>query len=437
MLGIEQGASGPSKSKALRASPGHVAAFLLGAAVATATIAGAGPQRRFGKLDVFARVLTYVENNYVERVDAQALVYGAAKGLVKTLDPHSAFMTPREFADLKDDTDGQFGGVGVEIDDRGDALRVVEPLPDTPASRAGLKVGDLITHVDGQPASGDDGAARLRGRPGTTVSLTIERAGWQEPRTFALTREVIRVKAVELDVIAPGVAWIRLKQFQERTDAELTAALEAAKGKDRLNGVILDLRDNPGGLLDQAVRVADLFLTKGTIVTTVGRGGKKLEEHAAREAGTYAGFPMIVLLDGGSASASEIVAGALQDHKRALVVGTRSFGKGSVQNIYELDDGSGLKLTTARYLTPSGRSIQERGIDPDLVAERVDPASARGAEDRREVDLAGHLANPGKVGDKRGGLSDQGQRMVRGDSQLAMAWQALLAWDRLAGGAPR
>jgi carboxyl-terminal processing protease len=384
----------------------HLAAFVAGAAMATAVAAwgGAKQPKRFDELDTFARVLSLVENNYVEQIDEKKLIYGAAKGMVRTLDPHSAFLSPDEFADLRADTDGEFGGVGLQIDEKDGALEVVEVLPDTPAARAGLRAGDRIVAIDGEPTEDQDGeelVARLRGRPGTKVTVDVERAGeggWKGAKGFTITREIIRVKAVEAMVLAPGIGYVRIKQFQERTDQEVAEALGALeKEMGSIQGLVLDLRGNPGGLLDQSVRVADLFLEGGVIVTTRGRGGKRLEEESARQAGTWSGFPMVVLVNGGSASASEIVAGALQDHQRAMVVGTRTYGKGSVQSIIPLDDGSGLKLTVARYYTPSGRSIQEKGIAPDLEVEQLDPdklAEARmGEEIEREEDLDGHLRN--------------------------------------------
>jgi carboxyl-terminal processing protease len=418
----------------------HVGAFTLGACLALALGAMAGPvkrgERRFEKLDVFARVLSYVEANYVEDIDDRKLVYGAVKGMMRTLDPHSDFMTPDEFADMRADTDGEFGGIGIEVaDDRG-AIAVVEPLPGSPAARAGLQRGDRIIAIDGVAtrARGGDTGGRLRGRPGTTVKLDVERKGWDGPRSFLLVRELIHVQAVEASLLEPGIGYIKLKQFQERTDEELLAALRRLSGESggSLLGVVLDLRGNPGGLLDQAVRVADLFLPSGVIVTTVGRGGKKLDEERAHEGGTWDNFPMVVLVNGGSASASEIVAGALQDHGRALIVGTQSFGKGSVQSVFEFADGSGLKLTVARYFTPSGRSIQEKGIAPDVVVEQLDNQKLKDARvkepEQRERDLEGHLRNPQNepaVADAR-----PGRELIERDYQLRTAFQTLSSWKR-------
>lgn len=419
----------------------HVAAFLLGLVLGTAALAGAGP-RRFAKLDVFARVLSYVENNYVEEVDEQKLVYGAVKGMMKTLDPHSSFMTPEEFAELRADTDGEYGGIGVEIEEKEGALVVIEPIPGSPAARAGLRAGDRIVAIDGAtvPAGPDeDGAGRLRGPPGTQVTLDVERKGWDRPRRFSIVREVVKIAATESMLFERGVAYIKIKQFQERTDQEVEEALRdfQARSGGRLDGLILDLRGNPGGLFDQAVRVADLFLSSGPIVTQVGRHNRKLDEELARAPGTWEGFPIVCLVNGGSASASEILAGALQDHQRAVIVGTPTYGKGSVQSVIELDDGSGLKLTVARYLTPSGRSIQEKGIEPDVRVEQLDPdklAEARIRDETpRERDLVNHLANPqagGQTGRDAQGPAPQARALMARDHQLATAYQTLRSWQR-------
>jgi carboxyl-terminal processing protease len=429
----------------------HVGAFALGAALAVAVAAGAGPgkdrsgERRFSKLDVFARVLSYVEANYVEAIDERKLVYGAVKGMMRTLDPHSDFMTPEEFADMRADTDGEFGGIGVEVTEDKAGIVVVEPLAGSPAARAGLARGDRIVAIDGVAVGGKtpgaDGTGRLRGRPGTSVRLDVERKGWERPRSFVIVREMIHVAAVESALLEPGIGYVKLKQFQERTDEEVLAALTTLRDQSGglLIGVILDLRGNPGGLLDQAVKVADVFLPSGLIVSTVGRGGKKLDEERAREAGTWDEFPMVVLVNGGSASASEIVAGALQDHGRALIVGTPTFGKGSVQSVFEFADGSGLKLTVARYFTPSGRSIQEKGIAPDVIVEQLDNQKLKDAKlgepGTRERDLDNHLRNP-QTGERDGVASaaPQNQKtareLIERDYQLRTAFQTLSSWKR-------
>jgi carboxyl-terminal processing protease len=428
----------------------HIFAFVLGAGLAVAVGGAAAPKkgdRKFEKLDVFARVLSYVESNYVENIDEQKLVYGAIKGMVRTLDPHSEFMTPQEFADMRADTDGEFGGIGIEINEDEGAIVVVEPIPGAPADRAGLVAGDRIIAVDGVPTRGRNGnesSGRLRGKPGTSVKLDVLRKGWDRPRAFTIARELIKVQAVDSLLLDPGVGYVRIKQFQERTDEELEAALNKIKSDSggQIQGLILDLRGNPGGLLDQAVKVADAFLTSGVIVSTVGRGGRKLEEETARAYGTWDGFPMVVLVNGSSASASEIVAGALQDHGRAVIVGTQTFGKGSVQSVFEFADGSGLKLTVARYFTPSGRSIQEKGITPDVKVEQLDSAKLRDAQvaepSQRERDLDGHLRNPQAVAAAGAAAGAESARSRASDAlardyQLRTAFQTLQTFRRFQG----
>jgi carboxyl-terminal processing protease len=421
----------------------HAGAFVLGAGLALALGAAAGPssrgERRFGKLDVFARVLSYVEANYVEEIDERKLVYGAVKGMMRTLDPHSDFMTPEEFADMRADTDGEFGGIGIEATEDKGAILVVEPLPGSPAERAGLVRGDRIVAIDGVRTGNKnaDTSDRLRGRPGTVVKLDVERRGWERARQLTVTRELIHVQATDTMLLEPGIGYVKLKQFQERSDEEVIAALKSLREQSggTLTGVVLDLRGNPGGLLDQAVKVADVFLPSGTIVSTVGRGGRKLEEEKAREAGTWDGFPMVVLVNGGSASASEIVAGALQDHGRALIIGTQTFGKGSVQSVFEFADGSGLKLTVARYFTPSGRSIQEKGIAPDVLVEQLDNQKLKDAQvsdgGQRERDLEGHLRNTQTADGGRGAPGSRNVRdVIDRDYQLRTAFQTLVSWKR-------
>jgi carboxyl-terminal processing protease len=343
---------------------------LFAARVAVAAHDPAGPYR---KLDVFTHVLSLIENNYVEGVDETRLIYGAIDGMVRTLDPHSTFMDPKAYAALKQETDGEYGGVGLEVAAKNDELVVVAPIDDSPASRAGILPGDRLLEVDGASTRGwkdQEGARALMGPPGTSCSLKVSRAGWRETRTFTLVRDIVRVVSVEQKLYDARYGYVKVKSFQDRTDFYLKKALddlrvEAAGG--RLEGLVLDLRHNPGGLLEQAVKVADRFLFDGVIVTTKGRGGRHAEVERAHAKDTEPNYPIMLLVDGGTASASEIVAGALQDHGRAIVIGTPTFGKGSVQTVIELEDGSGVKLTIARYYTPSGRSIQEKGIVPDLV----------------------------------------------------------------------
>ncbi len=361
-----------------------VTAFVAG--VAFQATVGEAHAAGYRKLDIFARVLSYVENNYVEAVDEQKLVYGAIKGMLGTLDPHTMFLAPDEYKDMKVDTSGEFGGLGIELAQEDGGIVVISPIDDTPAARAGILPRDKILKIDGEATKAMSTAAavkKMRGPPGTKVQLTILRDGFTAPRDFTLLRDRVRIVSVEPKLHPGGVGHVRIKNFQDRTDAYLKKALDELRKKNggkELSGLVLDLRNNPGGLLDQAVRVSDRFLTDGVIVTTEGRN-RTPEVEKAHPADTEAPYPMIVLVNGGSASASEIVAGALQDHRRAVIMGQKSFGKGSVQTVIDLEDGSGLKLTIARYLTPSGTSIQGRGIFPDAeVAEAVpgDPRAKPG-----------------------------------------------------------
>ncbi len=334
----------------------------------------------YKKLRVFSQVLTYIQTSYVDEVDGKTLMYDAINGMLSHLDPHTQFLPAEEYEKLREDTTGEFGGLGISVGAQGGLVVVEDVHKDGPGAHAGLKIGDLITAVDGhsvrdQPL--DTAVKLMRGAPGTKVVLTISRAAWSRPREIPLIRRQVRTKSVVHDVFAapglPVVGYVAIASFQERTDLELGAALadvkKAArdKGLDRPSGVILDLRDNPGGLLDEGVKVADRFLDKGLIVRTEGRNPKNAEKESAHQDGTEPNYPLVVLVNGLTASASEIVAAALQDHKRAVVVGERSFGKGSVQTLYGLDDGAGLKLTVARYYTPSGRSIHGSGVQPEVV----------------------------------------------------------------------
>ena len=359
------------------------------AGVAQAAHDPAGPYK---KLDVFSHVLSLIENNYVEQIDETKLLYGAIDGMVRTLDPHSNFMDPRAYSSLKQETDGEYGGVGLELATRGEDVVVVAPLDDTPAARAGFAPGDRLLEIDGTVVRGWREAEAIRalmGPPGTKIVIKAQRASWTEPRTFTLIRDIVRVVSVEEKLFDKRWGYVKLKNFQDRTDAYLKKSLETmrAQAGGQLAGVVLDLRHNPGGLLDQAVKVADRFMESGVIVTTKGRGGKHVEVEKAHAKDTEPAYPLVVLVDGGTASASEIVAGALQDSGRAVVLGTQTFGKGSVQTVIELEDGSGLKLTIARYYTPSGRSIQERGITPDVWVK----AASTDEDAPREQNLPGHF----------------------------------------------
>lgn len=398
----------------------------------------ASPYRRLG---VLSQVMAHIENSYVDTVDEDRLIDGAIRGMVGTLDPHSSYLNAEEYALLESDTTGQFGGVGVEIDARGDYLTVIAPIQGSPAARAGVRAGDEILSIEGRDARGldvDEAVRRMRGTPGSHVRVVFQRRGQTEPLRLDLVREVVHVASVESHALDGGVGYLNIKSFQERTSDEVTRALDeltrAAGG--RLNGLVLDLRNDPGGLLDESVFIADEFLSDGVIVSTRGRDGAAQDEARAHAAGTRPDFPMVVIVNEYTASAAEILAGALQDHHRAMLVGVRTFGKGSVQTVVDLPDGGALKLTIARYFTPSGRSIQAQGIAPDVQVEQVtlpDPPAV-GSPDapERERDLEQHLPNDA--------TNDQGPVEAPGsdirDLQLRVGYQLLRGMIRERTGAP-
>lgn len=376
-------------------------AFLGGALVSGPMIATA--KDRYQDLQIFAKVLNYVQQYYVEEVDTQKLIYGGIKGMLSELDPHTNFLPPDVYKEFENETSGEFGGLGIEITVQNDILTVISPIEDTPAWKAGIKAGDKIVEINGASTKGfslAEAAQAMRGKRGSKVRLGIYRDGFEKPKDFVVERGVVKVRSMKFTDLDDGYAYVRLTSFIENTAPDLEKVLKAmTKEHKQIKGLIIDLRRNPGGLLDQAVRISDFFLDGGTIVSTIGRNKKDKEVISAKKEGTYAGFPIIVLINEYSASASEILAGALQDNKRALIMGQRSFGKGSVQSVVKLGDGSGLKLTVARYYTPSGKSIQSEGIKPDIVIEEVDTEAYKKAivrrEVRRESDMQGHL-----LGDK-------------------------------------
>ena len=364
--------------------PGWLAGLLiglvLGAAITLSLPAQSwDPDRSYRELRVFSQVFHYIENNYVDSIDQEALVYGAVDGMVKTLDPFSVFLPPKEYQKLKEDTTGEFAGLGMEVGVEDGAIVVLAPLPDSPAQRAGLKSGDRIVAIAEQSTHGlslEQAVALLRGPPQSVVTLTVDRKTWSKPRQVTLVRRALHMQSVDFRELNQGVGYVRIKAFSERTSRDVQQALDGSKGKGKVakrRGLILDLRDNPGGLVDEAVRVADLFLRDGLIVSTQGRNPRHVERYLAHKLGTQPPYPVAILVNQGSASASEIVAGALQDNRRARIFGSQTYGKGSVQTIIELQDGSGLKLTVARYHTPSGRSIHKIGITPDQLIAQSDP----------------------------------------------------------------
>jgi carboxyl-terminal processing protease len=400
----------------------HAWVAKIGVAVLTAVLvsggghterAGAAPKESYEGLETFTNILSIIQKNYVDDVQTKQLIEGAINGMLASLDPHSAYLTPDLYKELQVDTRGSFGGLGIEITNRNGLLTVVSPIEDTPAYRAGVKSGDQIMKINGEFTKDMtlvDAVKKMRGPKDTKVTLTLKRETLPELFDVTMNREIIKIQSVKSKKLEPGYGYVRVTQFQERTDDDLERALKNLdKEAGGLQGVVLDLRNDPGGLLTQAVRVADLFLDSGLIVYTDGRLENQKQKYFAHKPGTWSDFPMVVLVNGGSASASEIVAGALQDHKRALILGTQTFGKGSVQTILPLDDTSALRLTTARYYTPSGRSIQALGIVPDIVMEQTTVLAKgdKGGTLLRESNLPRHLSHP-KGGDK-GDKGDRGE----------------------------
>ncbi|MBI5587762.1 MAG: S41 family peptidase [Deltaproteobacteria bacterium] len=357
------------------------------------------PNNTYESLKVFTDVLGIVQENYAEPVDSKEVIYNAIKGMVKGLDPHSSFMTPDEYNEMQIDTKGSFGGIGIEIGLRDNVLTVVSPIEDTPADKAGIKAGDKIVKI-GEKSTKDMGLSEavglMRGPKDTPVTISIMRESFKEPKPFTINRAIIKVKSVKFKTLEDGFGYVRIVQFQENTSEDLDKALkELTKKNGKLKGLVLDLRNDPGGLLKEAVSVSNEFISSGLIVYTKGRVEDQNMTFSADGTKTQPDYPMIVLVNGGSASASEIVAGALQDHKRAIILGTQTFGKGSVQTIIPLSDGSAVRLTTSKYYTPSGRSIQAKGIEPDIIVGDADK------EHIHEKDLEGHLVAEGGADSKK------------------------------------
>jgi carboxyl-terminal processing protease len=395
----------------------------------------------YENIEIFTEVLRQIEKNYVEPQDPQKLIYGAIKGMVQSLDPHSSFLTREEHQELLIETKGSFTGVGIEITVRDNVLTVVSPIEGTPAYEAGVKAGDQIIGINDKPTNDmtlTDAVKNIRGPKGTKVKLTVRREGAEKPLEFSITRDVIPLKSVRSYLLTPDIGYVRVSSFQSKTDEDLASALEKIEDGRVLKGLILDVRNNPGGLLTQAIKVSDLFLDSGLIVSTKGRDESQNMEIPAQRNEKQRNYPIIVLVNGGSASAAEIVAGALQDNKRALVLGTKTFGKGSVQTILPLSDGSGLRLTTAKYYTPSGKSIQLSGISPDINVEFEPPVDKQEKEKRRflrEEDLKGHMPNEtGEAPDqKKNGEDEETEERVKilleKDNQVRQALQLLQTWN--------
>lgn len=382
------------------------------------------------ELRTFAEVMDRIKSAYVEPVDDKTLLENAIKGMLSNLDPHSAYLEPEAFAELQESTSGEFGGLGIEVGVEDGFVKVVSPIDDTPASKAGIQPGDLIVKIDGQPTKGlslMEAVDKMRGKAGSKITLTLVREGGR-PFDVELTRAVIKVKSVKSQLLDEGYGLIRISQFQVNTGEEVGKALAKLRkdnGK-KLSGLVLDLRNNPGGVLQAAVEVSDHFLKKGLIVYTEGRIANSELRFNADPADASEGVPLVVLINGGSASASEIVAGALQDHKRGVLMGTDSFGKGSVQTVLPLNNDRALKLTTALYFTPNGRSIQAQGIVPDIEVARAKLTREQADETIKEADLAGHLGNGNGGADKpSNGKKKQEPRPQDDDYQLSQALNLL------------
>ena len=396
----------------------------------------------YENLDLFGDIFERIRSSYVEEIDEEKLIESAISGMLTSLDPHSSYMAPEDFSTMQVQTRGEFGGLGIEVTQENGFIKVVSPIDDTPADNAGIEAGDFITKVDGESTLGktlDEAVDKMRGPVGSEIIITVVREGVDEPFDVSIIRDTIEIKAVKARSEGKTVV-LRVSSFTSKTYPNLKESLEkeinAAGGLEYINGVVVDLRNNPGGLLTQAIRVSDAFLESGEIVSTRGRGARDAERYNATPGDLTNGKPIVVLINGGSASASEIVAGALQDHHRAIIVGTKSFGKGSVQTIIPLSsDGAAMRLTTARYYTPSGRSIQSLGVSPDILVEqriRSDEDSDEAKNFQRfEADLENSLSNDSLTDDERKFLEDERKKqeetakMRNDDYQLSYALDVL------------
>lgn len=420
-------------------------------------------QDRYAELQNFSKILNLVQQYYVEDVDTKKLVTGAIKGMLRELDPHTNYMAPDIFKDFESETAGEFGGIGIEISIQNGVLTIISPIEDTPAWNAGIKPGDKIVAINQQSTKGFtlvEASALLKGKRGSKIVLSVVRDGQEKPLDISITRGSVKIKSVKTANLEDGYLYVKVTSFIENTSSDLDKALKNYKEKNggKLEGILIDLRRNPGGLLDQAIKVSDMFLKDGVIVSTIGRDPKNKEVSNATRKAAYPDVPIVVLINEFSASASEIVAGALQDNKRAVVVGERSFGKGSVQSVIRLGDGSGLKLTVARYYTPSGTSIQSEGIHPDIEIEEVDAEIFAKAVNKtkgmREKDISGHLKSDKEkvseskksdvpsleknavawwkdIGSKKDADLSEKEKLFKSDYQAYQAFSYLKAWKAM------
>ena len=405
--------------------------FAAGLLVPRVSAVGSGS---YQSLETFANILAIVQRNYIKEVETEKLITGAIEGMLGSLDPHSSYLTEDAYRELQTETEGRFGGLGLEITVRNGVLTVISPIEGTPAARAGVQPGDQIVGIDDRSTEEMglvDAVKRLRGPQGSSVTISVRREGQEKLLKFTIVRDVIEISSVRAHVLESGFLYARIAQFQDRTSENLRAALAKEQpGGESIKGFVLDLRNNPGGLLNQAVGVSDLFLDSGLIVYTDGRQDQQKQKFSASRENSRTGFPMVVLVNGGSASASEIVAGALQDHKRALILGTKTFGKGSVQTILPLGSRSALRLTTAEYFTPNGRSIHDVGIQPDIVMDRSTPPSPSGTGTQAkssETPPASESPAQGSV------APDSTVQRLKSDPQVERALELLKGWEMFRG----
>lgn len=386
----------------------------------------------YENIRVLTEVLSIVKKNYVEEVKTKDLIYASIKGMLSFLDPHSGFMTPEAYKEMQVETKGEFGGIGIQIGMKDGYLTVIAPIEDTPAYSAGIKAGDRIIKIGDQSTKDmelTEAVSRMRGAKGTTVKISIIRESWKEPKEFSIVRDIIKVKSVKSKLLEPGIGYVKVTQFQEQTGNDLATAL-AKLTDEKISSLVLDLRNNPGGLLNSAVDVAGQFISPGNLVVYIkDRAGEKIEYKTSSKRPYYDKPTIIVLVNQGSASASEIVAGAIKDWRRGVVLGTQTFGKGSVQSVIPLSDGSGIRLTTARYYTPSGTSIQSTGITPDIVVKAEAKNGAKEHTIVREKDLERHLRNDQK---DESGQAEQEKAVTevseKDDVQLQRAMDILKTW---------
>ena len=433
------------KRYVIAAIGGTIAGLLLTTQVAGPLIADEAERKKstYEQLDLFGDIFERIRSQYVEEVDESELIEAAINGMLTSLDPHSSYLPPRDFSNMQVQTRGEFGGLGIEVTQEDGLVRIVSPIDDTPADEAGLQAGDFITHVNGESVLGltlNEVVEQMRGPVGSEIVITVVREGVEEPFDVSIIRDTIKIRAVRARLEGDAVV-LRISSFTDQTFPNLKDGLakmvKEAGGMENVNGIVLDLRNNPGGLLNQAILVSDAFLDKGEIVSTRGRDPRDSERYNATPGDLAEGKPIVVLINGGSASASEIVSGALQDHRRAVVVGTKSFGKGSVQTIMPLQGDGAMRLTTARYYTPSGRSIQALGVAPDILVEQRPPVEQTPEEERRaqrsEADLRGRLENDSLTEDERKQLEEERRKQEELAKRRADDYQLAYAIDLLRG----